>query len=135
MRRRLKALLCERRIVETAKKSFCGILMRIGKPVAFAASRNQSGRIRRRRNSRSLPGLMMICLTGIDAMTRRRKGSKRQARRASIAAKRGAFSTGNKKTPGRPRGYDFSATGAPWNAPAAKPNTPATEVLSHEFCS
>lgn len=66
-------------------------------------------------------------------MTRPRKGSKRQARRASIAAKRGAFSTGNKKTPGRPRGYDFSATGAPWNAPAAEPNTPDTGALSHEL--
>ena len=66
-------------------------------------------------------------------MTRQRKGSKRQARRASIAAKRGAFSTGNKKTPGRPRGYDFSATGAPWNAPEADPNTPHAEVLSHEI--
>ena len=57
----------------------------------------------------------------------------RQARKQVAAMKRGAFSTGNKKTPGRPRGYDFSATGAPWNAPEADPNTPHAEVLSHEI--
>ena len=137
MRRRLKALLCERRIVETAEKSFCGILMRIGKPVAFAASRNQSGRIRRRRNSRSLPGLMMTCRTGVDAMTRRRRSTSiRNARQATTARKRAAFEfqAPIKKPLASAKGYAFRATGAPYQAPDCEPNTPTNEVLSHEFC-
>ena len=59
----------------------------------------------------------------------------RQARKQVAAMKRGAFSTGNKKAPGRPRGYDLSATGAPTSDPVAEPNTPDTGALSHEIYS
>ena len=72
-------------------------------------------------------------------MTRPRKGSKRQARRASIERKRNAFGTwktpppGNKKAPAFSQGYDLSATGAPTSDPVAEPNTPDTGALSHEL--
>ena len=69
-------------------------------------------------------------------MTRPRKGSKRQARRASIERKRGAFGTGrtpNKKAPALSQGYDFDATGNPHKATGSEPNTPHTGALSREF--
>ena len=66
-------------------------------------------------------------------MPRPRKGSKRQARRASIAAKRGAFSTGNKKPGIAPGLYTFPATGNPCKATGSEPNTPHTGALSREF--
>ena len=71
-------------------------------------------------------------------MTHHRKGSKRQARRASIAAKRGAFGTGrtpNKKPGIAPGLYTFPATGAPYQAPDCEPEPHTTEVLAHEFYS
>ena len=71
-------------------------------------------------------------------MTHHRKGSKRQARRASIAAKRGAFGTGrtpNKKAPAERQGYALNATGNPCKATGSQPNTPTNEVLSHEIYS
>ncbi len=68
-------------------------------------------------------------------MSHHRKGSKRQARRASIAAKRGAFSTGNKKPGIAPGLYTFPATGAPYQAPDCEPEPHTTEVLAHEFYS
>ena len=70
-------------------------------------------------------------------MTHHRKGSKRQARRASIERKRGAFGTGrtpNKKAPAERQGYDLSASRTPNQRPGSEPNTPTNEVLSHEFC-
>ena len=70
-------------------------------------------------------------------MTRQRKGSKRQARRASIERKRGAFGTGrtpNKKPGIAPGLYTFDATGNPHKATGREPNTPPNEVLSDEFC-
>ena len=45
------------------------------------------------------------------------------------------FQTPNKKPLANAKGYGFCATGAPRSASVAEPNTPATEVLSHEFCS
>ena len=42
---------------------------------------------------------------------------------------------GNKKPRQTAGPILIRATGAPPNAPVAKPNTPATEVLSHEFYS
>jgi hypothetical protein len=41
---------------------------------------------------------------------------------------------GNKKPLSEDKGYAVRAAEAPKNAPVAKPKTPATEVLSHEFC-
>ena len=67
-------------------------------------------------------------------MTRQRKGSKRQARRASIAAKRAAFSTGNKKAPAFSQGYAFRATGCPTSDPAAEPITPPNGAIGNEIC-
>ena len=67
-------------------------------------------------------------------MTRHRKGSKRQARRASIERKRGAFSRGNKKAPAEPRGYDLSATRTPDRRPGSEQSPNRTEVTDHEFC-
>ena len=69
-------------------------------------------------------------------MTRQRKGSKRQARRASIERKRGAFGTGrtpNKKPGIAPGLYTFPATGNPCKATGSEPNTPHTGALSREF--
>ena len=72
-------------------------------------------------------------------MTRHRKGSKRQARRASIERKRNAFYTWktppNKKPGIAPGLYTFPATGAPYQAPDCEPEPHTTEVLAHEFCS
>ena len=72
-------------------------------------------------------------------MTRRRKSTSiRQARRASIERKRGAFGTGrtpNKKPGAMPGLYTFDATGNPHKATGSEPNTPHTEVLSHEIYS
>jgi hypothetical protein len=61
----------------------------------------------------------------------------RNERKATTARKRAAFEfqAPNKKAPSKDGAYNFRAAGAPSNAPVAKPNTPATEVLSHEFCS
>ena len=71
-------------------------------------------------------------------MTRPRKGSKRQARRASIERKRGAFGTGrtpNKKPGIAPGLYTFDATGNPCKATGSEPEPHTTEVTDHEFCS
>ena len=71
-------------------------------------------------------------------MTRPRKGSKRQARRASIERKRGAFGTGrtpNKKPGAMPGLYTFDATGNPHKATGSEPNTPHTGALSRELSS
>ena len=72
-------------------------------------------------------------------MTRQRKGSKRQARRASIDRKRNAFGTwktpppGNKKAPSFDEAYTFDATKTPDPRPGSEPNTPHTGALSREF--
>ena len=71
-------------------------------------------------------------------MSHHRKGSKRQARRASIERKRNAFGTGktpNKKPGIAPGLYNFDADGAFSRRPGGEPNTPRTEVLSHEIYS
>ena len=71
-------------------------------------------------------------------MTRRRKGSIRNARRASIERKRGAFGTGktpNKKPGIAPGLYTFPATGNPCKATGSEPNTPDTGALSRELSS
>ena len=89
------------------------------------------------RNSRSLPGLMMTCRTGVDAMTKPRKSTQiRNARKATAARKRAAFEfqTPNKKPGIAPGLYTFDATGTPNQRPGSQPNTPTNEVLSHEFC-
>ena len=67
-------------------------------------------------------------------MTRRRKGSIRNARRASIAAKRGAFSTGNKKPGIAPGFLNFDVAGNPCKAPATNnPHSPSRS-MNDEIC-
>ena len=71
-------------------------------------------------------------------MTRQRKGSKRQARRASIERKRNAFGMGktpNKKPGIAPGLYTFPATGNPCKATGSEPNPRTTEDQDHEFCN
>ena len=71
-------------------------------------------------------------------MSRPRKSTLiRNERKATAARKRAAleFQTPNKKPLACAKGYDFRATGNPTKATGSEPNTPATEVLSHEFCS
>ena len=71
-------------------------------------------------------------------MTRPRKGSKRQARRASIERKRNAFGTGktpNKKPGIAPGLYTFDEPTALPSGPATNPNPRTTEDQDHELCS
>ena len=58
-------------------------------------------------------------------------------RKATTAHKRAAFDfqTPNEKPLACAKGYAFDATGNPTKATGSEPNTPATEVLSHEFYS
>ena len=80
---------------------------------------------------------MMTYRSGIDAMTRPRKSTQiRNARKATAARKRAAFEfqTPNKKPGIAPGLYTFDATGDPYKAAGSEPNTPRTEVLSHEIC-
>ena len=66
-------------------------------------------------------------------MTRPRRSTLiRQARQAVTAAKRSEFS-GNKKPGIAPGILNFSATGAPRNAPVAKPITPRNGATGNEF--
>lgn len=60
----------------------------------------------------------------------------RNERRATNARKRAAFEfqTPIKKPRQSPGSMLFDAAGKPYQAPAAEPKTPYTEVLSHEFC-
>ena len=70
-------------------------------------------------------------------MSRQRKSTMiRAERKATNARKRAAFEfqAPNKKPRQSPGSMLFDAAGAPQNAPVAKPKTPYTEVLSHEFC-
>lgn len=70
-------------------------------------------------------------------MSRQRKSTAiRTARKATNARKRAAFEfqAPIKKPMACAKGYDFCAAGKPYQAPAAEPNTPPNEVLSHEFC-
>ena len=69
-------------------------------------------------------------------MSHHRKGSKRQARRASIERKRNAFGTG--KTPNEKPGiapglYNFDADGAFSRRPGGEPNPRTTEDRTHEL--
>ena len=72
-------------------------------------------------------------------MTRPRKSTSiRNARRASIERKRGAFGTGrtpNKKPGIAPGLYTFPATGNPCKATGSEPNPRTTEDQDHEFCN
>ena len=71
-------------------------------------------------------------------MTRQRKSTQiRNARKATAARKRAAFEfqTPNEKPLARAKGYAFDATGNPHKATGSEPNTPHTEVLSHEIYS
>ena len=71
-------------------------------------------------------------------MSHHRKGSKRQARRASIERKRGAFYTwktpANKKALPEGKAYAFDATRAPDRRPGSEPAAPSNGATSHEFC-
>ena len=70
-------------------------------------------------------------------MSHHRKGSKRQARRASIERKRNAFGMGktpNKKPGIAPGLYTFDATGDPYKAAGSEPEPRTTEDQDHEFC-
>ena len=71
-------------------------------------------------------------------MTRPRKSTLiRNARKATAARKRAAFEfqTPNKKPGIAPGLYNFDADGAFSRRPGGEPNTPRTEVLSHEIYS
>ncbi len=67
-------------------------------------------------------------------MTRQRKGSKRQARRASIAAKRGGFSTGNKKPGIAPGFYTFVQPDALPSALEAIHSQATQRPMNNEIC-
>ena len=74
-------------------------------------------------------------------MSRQRKSTAiRTARKATNTRKRAAFefqspeNLGNKKPRQSPGSMLFDVAGKPYEAPAAEPNTPPNEVLSHEFC-
>ena len=71
-------------------------------------------------------------------MPRPRKSTQiRNARKATAARKRAAFDfqTPSKKPGIAPGLYTFDATGNPHKATGSEPNTPHTEVLSHEIYS
>ena len=69
-------------------------------------------------------------------MTRVRKSTMiRNERKATNARKRAAFEFQAIKKPRQTAGpILIRAAGNPYKAPVAKPKTPYTEVLSHEFC-
>ena len=71
-------------------------------------------------------------------MTRRRKGSIRNARRASIERKRGAFGTGrtpNKKPDIAPGFLSFDVAGRPTSDPATNyPHSPSRST-DDEICN
>ena len=74
------------------------------------------------RNSRSLPGLMMTCRAGIDAMTRPRKSTQiRNARKATAARKRAAFEfqTPTKKPLACAKGYALMRPERPTKRPGS----------------
>lgn len=70
-------------------------------------------------------------------MSRHRKGSKRQARRASIERKRGAFGTGKTPSPGNKkpaRGGLLRTVIKAARIALMTPNTPRDGALNDEIC-